>query len=52
LERLGGGTGIMIEDIAAAFATCLFFHFTVPMIFAEIRIPAHQIFPISNFGNF
>jgi phosphatidylglycerophosphatase A len=33
LERLSGGTGIMIDDIAAAFATCLFLHITAPIIF-------------------
>jgi phosphatidylglycerophosphatase A len=34
LQKFNGGTGIMIDDIAAAFATCLSLHITVPMIFA------------------
>jgi phosphatidylglycerophosphatase A len=33
LERLKGGAGIMIDDIAAALVTCILVHTTVPIIF-------------------
>ncbi|MDR2812372.1 MAG: phosphatidylglycerophosphatase A [Puniceicoccales bacterium] len=33
LERIRGGTGIMIDDIAAALATWMVLHITVPIVF-------------------
>lgn len=32
LQKMHGGAGIMLDDIAAAFATCLTIHIVVPMI--------------------
>jgi phosphatidylglycerophosphatase A len=33
LEKMKGGAGIMMDDLAAALATCLFLHITVPILF-------------------
>jgi phosphatidylglycerophosphatase A len=32
LQRHNGGVGIVMDDLAAAFATCIILHITIPML--------------------